>query len=427
MVGGEAFEDVRRPLGTSELFFYNHEQLSPVNAVAMVRVSGGLTPSLTREALDLLQREEPMLRACIQGGAAPRWVPCDGKIPLESLPRVTEADFVSCAESELNRRFPLQRGPLSRLTLLTGAAHADLVFSFHHTVIDGGALRYLSRRLVEIADALLSGCPVQPKPGPSLDYPDPAVPAAWLEPLPDAASAPPPPSEILAKGNNPWGDELRARLRVVTLDAEHTASIIRRARDEKTTIQGTLLAAVLLAARVLLRPSPDDPSSSRISIASAVDLRPMLTRDAGRGAGNFSAGFVTTHVLDRHTRFWPLAREAKAQISESIARGGPWVGMRLMAPIGGNAQALESVATMVALVTNIGRGGGGSPLSRLSFERFRFAAPVGPCTGNALIAAVSTHDDEMHITFGHPDGLLPDDVAVSFINEILGRLRTECF
>ncbi|PIE25754.1 MAG: hypothetical protein CSA58_12630 [Micrococcales bacterium] len=111
------------------------------------RLAGPLDPDAFRDAWQRAADRHPVLRTAIAYGAdgRPRQVVHErAPVPFEQHnlraldPDVREARIGALLAADLDRGFELERPPLMRLTLLrTGDAEHELVWSFHHLLLDG--------------------------------------------------------------------------------------------------------------------------------------------------------------------------------------------------------------------------------------------------------------------------------------------------
>jgi len=141
------------------------------------------------------------------------------------------------------------------------------------------------------------------------------------------------------------------------LDPETSGALLRRCRDEGTTLQGALIAALALAAAPALGGAP-----LRLSCASPVNLRPYLSPPIEAEAGLFMSAVILDLPVPVAEGPWALARHARAETSAALERGdhlsAVWLQGLLRATTTSPAlfaRAAEALFPAAIGVTNLGR------------------------------------------------------------------------
>ncbi len=153
---------MERPLGIFETAETLTDAAAPFNVVGVIELDTGISSDGLSSALERAQRRHPLLRARIVdpgdgwrydlGGAPP--------IPLEIIERRDASHWREIAETELNRAFDIQAGPLMRCSLLAGdpgTTASELIVSILHTVIDGTSAINLVNEILEDWNATTAG------------------------------------------------------------------------------------------------------------------------------------------------------------------------------------------------------------------------------------------------------------------------------
>lgn len=109
---------------------------------------------------------------------------------------------------------------------------------------------------------------------------------------------------------------------VRVFSVENTIALVRRCRQEKTSLDRALFAAAAGALRAVL-----PASESRFKLRFPIDIRGQLDGPAGpvtkQDLGCFVSAFEEIYAVDFGTTFWPLARQVHRDVRAFIEAGGP--------------------------------------------------------------------------------------------------------
>lgn len=215
-----------------------------VNAVGVMRVRGAFTGAALTEAIAAVQAKHPLLavRIRLDEDDYP-WLATDTRsLPLRIAPRPSENHWEYEVARELETPFDGLNGPLARFVCLHSTEVSEVIFCCHHALADGISMKYAMQDLLAALGS--PGTNFDPLPErPSLESWIPAELAEVATHIPFPSLPKCAPEEF----GVPFGR--RANLRVLSwlLPAEDTSALQARARGEKTSIQGALCAALLLA------------------------------------------------------------------------------------------------------------------------------------------------------------------------------------
>jgi hypothetical protein len=284
-----------RNLGAFEHFIWSTDQWTPRHFVFVARIEGGsISVDHLHRALRAVQHRHPALRAAIDldPDGYPRFVPAELPIQLGTVERVADIQWRSEVELQLRNPFHAGQGPLVRVTLVRGESVSELIIAAHHSIGDGISAMFLVRDLLESLEGhALEELPVRPCVEDFIGH----EPAAPTGPNPGFSEADP--------------VEIPGTPQVASIDIEpRDVEILQaRCREERTTVQGALLAAVLLELR-------NGPVSRCLAPVSVRHLCPPIADDFGL---YIAAGTAT---LDGHSNsdFWPLARRAREEITNAL-------------------------------------------------------------------------------------------------------------
>lgn len=305
-----------RELGPQEQYLSELHGYGGLIAVNTMHIRGPLTAALVRRGLDWLQRRHPMLRAHIRYGAPRlrkelpflvrrRSFHLDGttEIPLSVLPAGT--DWRRLMQKELKTPLGRGRNPRMRAILIEpgpdGVGH--FVTTTDHTIADAPAGMMLSRQLLEFfADPdqeipLAAGLP------PALETNLPPKPGSPSRPYEAAIRLP-------HKVN--WRAPRETHGVVRTFSAAETAAIGDATRRNRSTIHGTVSAALLEAIH-------RQYGLAEMTSLSTIELRrmcrPPLPADT---FGCYIDILRTRHALGGP--FWELARDVAYKLITTVAK-----------------------------------------------------------------------------------------------------------
>lgn len=335
-----------RKLGPFELAQTLTDEVAPLNAVVVARLSATPSEASLRRALDRLRRGHPLLRARITGGGNHRSFRASDEvppIPLESHARRDDDTWRHIVARELDRRVDIATGPLLRVSRVADGdgteVPSELLFTFQHTMMDATSAVHLIDKLLGIVangdtDEDTDEAVVAEEISPPLED---RVPRRFrgarrfartlpflVRQLFDEA--------VFALRSRPGAPPARGGRHVIAsfeVAPELVRSLVRRARRERVTLHGVLAAAIL---RVTVRRFEDGQAGRRRHVYFA-DLRPYLEPPASAAElGSYFALLRLTSPVDPQEPFWPLARRIDGHITTALKRGEKYLAP-FLAPI----------------------------------------------------------------------------------------------
>jgi len=322
-----------RALGAFETAQALTDAHTPFNVVAVLRLRNGPEESTLRQALDLLQRRHPLLRAAIVSTAdGLRFAPCGGPIPLESLERHDESTWLGAAESELAHRFDTAAGPVVNCRHLTergGGTASEIILSFHHSIIDGASGTNAVGELLRACAAISAG-----------EKPELGPPLSLLPPSEDLF----PPRHLGARRRlrlanfliRQMADEMsyhvrsigtrrppihangRCRILRCALEADDTTALVRTCRRRRLSLNSALNASMLLAVQRLLYGGNKIPMR-HINFA---DLRPLLKPPVtNESILSLHSMLRVTVAMRADSTLWSTADDVNRAVAAGARRG----------------------------------------------------------------------------------------------------------
>jgi hypothetical protein len=296
-----------RTLGALETYFWPSDQSSPKHFVVAAEVSGPTSVDDWCDALDAVQRRHPLLRVNIDVDVTGRPFfrhEFDARIPLKVV-AMPNRGIEALIEKELLRPFVAADRLLSRAVLVHDPVRSLLVFSVHHSIGDGLSVTYLIRDLMHaLAGSELEELPLpvsqevlRPEAEASLELLQPG-------PLNDR------PTRTLER------DEASLRVRMHALPPELGARLLARARSERTSVHGAIVAALILEG---LAHAPDWHGAP-VRVLSPINIRSPLGRaddfalSISIGLGHFAPAI--------NGDLWALARDVTTNLEPARSAAG---------------------------------------------------------------------------------------------------------
>ncbi len=302
-------------LGASEHLFVALRRFTPTNVVRVLAIDGAFAKRDVEAALAKLAARHPMLRARIADGPSPHLV--HGGAPpirLNLVRRRDDAHWREVLGRVLNVPLAQEPGRHFDFWFLRSdrAVRSELVIAGEHALCDGVSMNHLCGELVR----LIAGARPAP-PRSILPVLEALLPP--FAPLDRAASF----GRSLARFTrvaaeravfeSPRGVASSSTHAFAELDRDATDALRRRARAERTTVTGALMAAVLVSVRKVRRGAP------RLAMSMPIDLRPRIPRRRLEAAdlANFTNAVYLASKADAD--LWTLARALKGQLDETMA------------------------------------------------------------------------------------------------------------
>ena len=313
-----------RPLGYVEHIYRSGAEFGAFVAVRIVRVSGPLAADDLRASLQDSQNEIALLRTCMTGRGELQ-VATMADLPLSIVGRRSPEQWKAMATAALLQRFP-DGSLLWRAWFLESAdgQNHEVLFAFHHSISDGSAITWLANRLLQKCQARLKGQTVQhaaqPLP-PAAERHLPgfgiarAIQFAWHHVIKmfqrnDRA--------IQQLVQSPWvpANQRTTTIRYLTLSADSTDRLLTTGKRERSTVEGTLMAAMLRASSTMV-----GKTTKPLACFTSVNLRPVCQVEPDL-FGCFVYWAESLQPVRPDGDFWDLARETSSGIQRSKQKRG---------------------------------------------------------------------------------------------------------
>jgi hypothetical protein len=298
-----------RDLDAFEEFFWLVEQNVNVSHAVVVEVTGTTTIGQWQDALEAVQIRYPLLSASIRKipGRRPFFEKMHGTaMPLRMAPLRDSLVLEDEMEKELQRSFGDGSGPLTRATLFHGHDRSVVMFATHHSSMDGKSHLLLVQDLLAAVAGEELGEPleVQPGLGQLLGMPAPAEYGKTLE------------GRSVAPGEEHRVAMPGVRVRRLQLGVDETEVLLRRAKEEQTTVHAALVAALTLAGKRYSEAWNVGP----VRCMSPIDMRRTLKIPDAAGL-LIGAHHGTVPTADGAS-FWDIARAVREDMLPAQSADG---------------------------------------------------------------------------------------------------------
>ncbi|HTF70757.1 MAG TPA: hypothetical protein VK638_49610 [Edaphobacter sp.] len=287
-----------RDLDAFEELFWLLEQSAPLFHAIVAKVNGTTTIEQWKGALDAIQIRYPLLSASIRKipGNRPFFEKVHGvSMPLRIKPLTDSLVLEEEMEKELQQPFGDGSGPLTRATLFHAPDHCVIMFATHHSSLDGKShLLLVQDLLASVAgEDLGKRLEVQPGLGQLLGLPTPPEYGKKLEGR-----------SVAPEGGVPV-EMPQVSAQRLQLSVEETEALLKRAREEGTTVHAALIAALTLAGKRYSEKWNVGP----VRCVSPIDMRKTLNiPDAAGMLVSLHHGSVLT---PDGALFWDIARTVR--------------------------------------------------------------------------------------------------------------------
>lgn len=424
-----------RPLGLNEQMMETlNRQASTYNVVTISRVKGPLTPTLMRGALDRIRQRHPRLDSRIIGPLNnlrfETWEPLT--LPL----RVVANAWQTVVLEELNQQIDTTQG-LMRTVLVRSPAEENvtyLVTTLHHAICDGLSSMHLHADLLTLCQQLATNEPVEMEKLPSSPPLEVFLPKSsqgltgfmnawlfWFKLVVQRLRHRP--AHLPFEGDAPIRDR-RCNILFQELDEAFTQRLAKRCKQEGTSVQGAIGAAMLLATAQTIAPGSRHPVC--MGFQSALDLRRRLvgTPDESH-LSLFASSFMSYHTVHSQTAFWDLARQVRQALETGLQQGYfkfyPLVAKYLTEYYLNHLQQVPATT----FLTNLGQVKLAHQYGPFELENIYFTAS-NLVFGGTFAAAISTFRGKMQINHVFPEPTLSQDTVKTLSNTMLMHLTDAC-
>ena len=298
--------------------FFSWSPYSTVTVVA--RMKGDISVQMLEEAVKKTQRRHPNLRVRIKEDEDhDLWFTSEGvkEVPVTVVTRDSDDHWIEVHHEESKKPFEFGERPAIRFILVHSPDVSELIILCHHIICDGLSLAYLARDLMAHLGDPAKETEILPDPTP-ID----------LNNLPKDVSLNPVAKFLINRINKRWRKEkinfdmedyrnlneaywvnARHQIMSIELSESQTASLVKRCKEENTTVNSALTAAFAGAPQMV-----QGRSKELSSIAIAGNLRDRLQKPAGEEMGYFAGAVTLDYSYDEKKGFWENARKLNQKV-----------------------------------------------------------------------------------------------------------------
>ena len=407
------------------------------NIVTISRVKGGLKEEIVKQALDLIQARHPRLNSCIVGAIdSLRFEFGAIKIPLRIVFKQSNEQWTEVVLEELNQLIDSKKC-LVRAVLITFPDEKLNYFltTLHHAIADGLSSIQLHSEILTYCQKIVDG-EIEEN-------------IASLHPLPDIQELMPKSMQGKTASLKSILFLLRFKLKLSLhrsetlkfekyvptklrrcnmvqrkLNKETTTQLIELCRKERTTVQGALCAAMMLA--VAREIKTKNKINLRLSCRSYIDLRKRFEPEVNReNLGILASAITTLHKLDTNTSFWDLARDVRQQLKVSLETEDIFSVVLMFKKIYESLLSRPNEAPVTVGVTNIGRTDIPSDYGSFKLEEISFV-PAQAVFGGVFGAAITTFQDTMILNFMFSEPSISKEKIETLVKDAISCIVDAC-
>ena len=382
------------------------------NVVTISRIRGNIQETVLRQSLNIIQYRHPALNSHIINSRNSYYYQSKGtgKLPLQVVNIRESQEWEAIVNTEMNQVIDSSKY-LLRVVLVKILNQQNinyLITTTHHAITDGLSSIQLHSEILTYCQKITAGKSI------------PAV--TTLEPLP--------PIEKLLP---PWTNSFKGKLGRIALllnlalqkywnqpktlgvekyvpisqrrceiihrqlSEESTQQFIQQCRQEKTTVQSALCAALMLTVSKQLTKSHED--NIRVSCLSYLDLRRRLQPEISEeNMTVLAASIMGFYRITNNISFWELARKAKHTLNKKISQGEIVQMIFLAKQLINFSLLFPNQVSATVSVSNVGKVNIPHSYGELELEEISFVGSHALYAGMFIVHA-ATFQEKMTLNF----------------------------
>lgn len=311
----------------------------PMTAVCVLRLTGAPPAGKLRQALDLLQRKQPLLRSSIiRKGSSYYFVPLESEteIPLSIIERISENQWEAQVRSEINTGWGNGAGPLMKAVYLKGQTdgnNAEILLAFHHAVADHISILFLVESILRVAAGMEfdpgADAGVSEYHSPRLESRLPRsfkgiflLPRLFRVVLSQLREEKNYRKHTILTPDHPIPETSLNDILTIRFNEQITGGLVRWSRQNRISLNSMIGAALIIAVNCL-RYSGNDKWMRLILFAGLRHyLRPSVSPCE---MGSMISMLRFTFPVSRDQDFPDLARQLNGAVEKSVRRGDPFI------------------------------------------------------------------------------------------------------
>ncbi len=408
------------------------------NVVTTSHIQGGLNEKIVRQALDLIQSRHPRLNSRIVGNLdSLRFVFGAAKIPLRVVYKQEIEQWQEVACEEVNQPIESHKGLVRAVLIIFSEEKRNyLITTLHHAISDGLSTVQLHSEILNYCHKI------------AVNKIEDNI--STLLPLPPIKKLMPKSMQGITAPIKGCLLLLRLQLKLLwyrpktlifekfvpiklrrcamlhkKLNQETTTQLLENCRKNKTTVQGALCAAMLLA--VAKKIKTNDKASLNLSCSSYVDLRKRLKSTISHeDLGVLASAITTFHTLGANTSFWDLARDVREKLKINLETEDIFSYVLMTMKIYSYALSRPHKAPVTVGLTNIGQINIPSEYGLFKLEEISFTVSQA-VFGGVFNAAVTTYQGRMLLNFMFSEPSISQDTMETLVNDVISLIIDACY
>ncbi|TVP60893.1 MAG: alcohol acetyltransferase [Nodularia sp. (in: Bacteria)] len=409
------------------------------NIVTISRIKGPLNAEIMRQALDIIQLRHPRLNSRIVYSQNSLRFQTEGttKIPLRVVKKFDDEQWQEVVREEMNQEIDTSKCLLRAVLVhIQSDNHVNyLITTGHHAVGDGLSSIRLQSEILTYCQQIVSG-----------NLSDSVV---SLFPLPPIEELLPSLTKGLkgkivsilfllrisvqkllyrpeTLGFEKYAPIVQRRCDIIhrQLDEEMTQQLVHRCRQEKTTVNSALCAAMMFAVASKIKKSKRQ--EIRMSCLTAIDLRKRLaTKFNEHHMAVLVSSIIGFHTIQTNKNFWELAREVKQTLETSIKRGDIFKMILVSRHMINFCLAYPKQLAGTVLLSNIGKINIPKNYGPFELEEISFASSQSLYAG-MLTSHTATFQGKMLLNFVFSEPSISRDTMEELVNNCMLYILHVC-
>ncbi len=406
--------------------------------VTISRIKGILNEELLRKALDITQSRHPLLNSAIVAKSNSFWFEEGAdKIPLLVVKKQQIQQWQEVVIEELNQKINSDKN-LLRVTLVNFKEEENicyLITTIHHAIADASSCIQLHSEILTNCQTITegkAGSNVTQLPQlPSIDKLIPEYLQGFTGKIGNILYLLNLKLQLLRYQPITVGFEKSIQIQSRScgmvhrkLNSELTARLVDVCRQEKTTVQAALGAAMLFA--VAKKTNLSQRKNTCLSFRSSINLRPRLQPQINKEhLGSIVSSLFSFHNLKENNNFWDLAQDIKQKLEKGLATSDAFrfllVSKKLLTSFLNN----PSQSPGSAYLTNIGRITIPHDYGQFQLEEISFV-PGQAAFGGIFTAAVSTFRGSMLLNFMFSQPSISTETVETLASDMICMISDIC-
>ncbi len=409
------------------------------NIVTISRIKGPLNAEILRQALDIIQLRHPRLNSRIIYARNSLRFQTEGttKIPLRVVKTFDDEQWQEIVREEMNQEIDSSKCLMRAVLVhIQSESHVNyLITTGHHAIGDGLSSIQLHSEILTYCQQIVAG-----------ELRNSVV---SLFPLPPIEELLPPETKglkgkilstlfflqiALQKLFNPpatLGFEKYApigkrRCDIVhrQLDPEITQQLVYRCRQENTTVNSALSAAMMFA--VASKIKKGNRQKIQMNCLTAIDLRKRLrTQINEHQMAVLVSSMIGFYTIKTNTSFWELAREVKQNIETSIQRGDIFKMILVSRHLINFCFASPKQLAGTVLLSNVGKVNIPKNYGEFELEEISFTSSQSLYAG-MLTSHTATFRGKMMLNFVFSEPSISRDTMEELVNNCMLYISHVC-